>query len=228
MGCSSTAWICTTCPWRILAAARASRRKALACRRGGGELGRQDLDGNDPLQRFIEAADNDAEAALTEHFQDLVMPQPAKRAGLRCGRQEVQPRRNGIGGDGVFSCQFTCHQGRTRWAQRETVRHLVWGGITAGACRQPLICTPLPQGERGTNEGGRPLQDTGGLGVCPQQGLDPLAQLGIARTFPVEQGSLLSGTPDIDGGQENRLHPLGIDSHEKTLHEKLIFNATFL
>ncbi len=42
------------------------------------------------------------------------------------------------------------------------------------------------------------------------------------------EGGLLSGTHDIDGGQENRPHPLGIGSHEKDLREKLTFNATFL
>ena len=181
-------------------------------------MGRQDLDGNDALQRFIEGADDDAEAALTEHFQHFVVPEPAKRAGFRGGRQEVQPRRNGIGGDGVFTCHFSCRHAGSRWPQRDTVRHLARGGTP----------TPLPLGERGRGEGGRPLQDTGGLGVRPEQGLDPLAQLGIARTFPVEQGGLLAGIDNIDGGQENRLHTFGIDGHEETLHNRLIFNATFL
>ena len=60
---------------------------------GGGQRGDlrgHHLDRDHALQRLVEGAEDDAEAALAEHLEHFVMPQPAEGIGPAGRRQEGQ------------------------------------------------------------------------------------------------------------------------------------------
>ena len=60
----------------------------------GGAAGRhrrsQRLDGHDPVQLFVQGPQHDAHAALADHLQDLVVPEPAERIRPPRRSQEVE------------------------------------------------------------------------------------------------------------------------------------------
>ena len=63
-------------------------QEAFPSRRGGSQLRRHHLDGDDAVERLVERLDDNAEAALTEQFQHFVVTQSAERAGLGGRLQE--------------------------------------------------------------------------------------------------------------------------------------------
>ena len=65
-------------------------QEPLAGRRGGGHLRGQHLHRHDPLEHVVERPEDDAEAALAEHLEHLVVPDPAERVGPGGRRQEPE------------------------------------------------------------------------------------------------------------------------------------------
>ena len=65
-------------------------QEALAGRRGGRQPRGHDLDRDDALQHLVERPQDDAEAALAEDLQHLVVPQAAERAGPGGRLQELE------------------------------------------------------------------------------------------------------------------------------------------
>ncbi len=73
---------------------RAGLAEETLARRGGGrQLRRQHLDRDHAVQHVVEGAEDDAEAAVAEDFQDLVMAHPAERVGP--GREQKGRRARG-------------------------------------------------------------------------------------------------------------------------------------
>ena len=65
-------------------------QEAFAGRGQGRNLRGHHLDRDHALQRLVEGAEDDAEAALAEHLEHFVMPQPAQRVGAGGRGEERQ------------------------------------------------------------------------------------------------------------------------------------------
>ncbi len=114
---SSTAWMVTTWSWLTAAAAWASREEALAGGGAGRQLRGQHLDGHDAVQLLVEGPQHDAHAAAADHFQHLVMAQPAERARLVRGAQKTEIVAALASRGWVASCLGVLFQGRHSFGQ---------------------------------------------------------------------------------------------------------------
>ncbi len=143
-------------------------QKPLAGGGSGGDLRGQHLDRDHAVQRFVERAEHDAEPALAEHFENLVMSDPAD--GVRPGRrlQEIEPAI-------LVFARFVI------FIQRE-------GGVFSrghpSACstieRSWLVVNIRPGSRLGQLLRGRFHEEITQLGMDVQQPLDLAAEQGIA------------------------------------------------
>ena len=134
-------------------------QEALAGRRGGGQLRGQDLDRHHALQHLVERPEDDAEAALAEHLEHLVVPEPAERVGPGGRGQEPQPS------DSSSAGRFRRH------------------GIRPAMATVSSIDRSRPR-----SAGRRVVQEAGRLDVGGEQGLDPPAEPGVPAASPVQVG----------------------------------------
>jgi hypothetical protein len=168
-------------------------QEALAGRRGGGQLRGHDLDGDHPVQPLVERLQHDAEAALAEHLQHLVVAQPAQRAGLAGRLQEAQ--------DVLFPVAVRLALGLVRAQPVVSHRHVFL------SFRVRL----QGHGAFGLREAGRHLlagrhvQERAGTLVGRQQRLDPAPQSRVAGTGPAQVGRALGRVGDFQRGEEDRL-----------------------
>ena len=137
---------------------------------GGRHLHGHDLDGDDAMQLLIERAQDGAVAALAEHAQHLVTPQPAERTRLRGRLQDFERRRP------IVLIRFRFRRSGFPRSLLSERQRLIRGGVH----RQGAVGHVFERRHHG------PSQDTGGRLVCDEQRIDAPAQVGIGVAFLIQ------------------------------------------
>ena len=113
-------------------------QKPFAGGRGGGDLRAQHLDRDHALQRLVEGAEHDAEAALAEDFEHLVMSDAAEGIGPGGRLQEIEGAVLVVARSFAFgSRQVAPHGGRLR--RRSPAWHPTGSGAAASGSPTGLL-----------------------------------------------------------------------------------------